>query len=63
MSIAAGSLQLTGNSFNEDKPQVELKAGVKKAVISGNLIAGAQRISIASPNSTNAQLGLNACDE
>ena len=57
----SGSLVLQGNSFAQDKKQVTLGAGVKKAVIMGNLIAGKARIDVAS-NATNVQQGLNACD-
>ena len=39
-----GSLLLRGCEFKEDKPQIELGEGVRRAVISDNLFAGKPRI-------------------
>ena len=59
ISADGGALVLQGNTFAQDKQQVALGTGVKKAIILGNILAGAQRISVAS-NRTNAQIGYNA---
>jgi len=40
-----GSVIVRGCEFRADKPQIELSEGVRRAVITGNLIKGAARIS------------------
>jgi len=39
-----GSLIVRGCEFREDKPQIELEDGIRRAIITGNLLAGSPRI-------------------
>ena len=56
-----GNLILQNNDFDEDKTQVELGAGVKKAVIVGNILTGKKRI--VDHGAKNVQMVANAFDE
>jgi hypothetical protein len=49
-----------GCEFRENKPQIELLDGVRRAVITGNLITGATRIK--RPSASGIQIGENAAD-
>ena len=54
----AGSLIVHASEFSQDKKQVEIFEGVKKAAISGNIAAGAVQI-IVHGNSSTTAIGLN----
>ena len=56
-----GSVLVRGCEFQENKPQVELGAGVRRAVITENLIRGKERITNNSKG--NAVIANNAADE
>ena len=57
----AGNLVLRGNTFEQDKVQVELGSGVAKAAIVGNVVKGKYRVKVASTE-TRVQAGLNVDD-
>lgn len=57
---SAGRLLVQGCDFQADLPQIELGAGVSKAVILGNMIKGSTRITNASPG--KVMIGYNADD-
>jgi hypothetical protein len=42
--VESGSVVIRGCEFQEDKSQIELRAGVRRAVIIGNLFTGRERI-------------------
>lgn len=44
LRVESGSLLVRGCEFQENKPQIELGEGVRRAVITGNLITGKPRI-------------------
>ncbi len=44
LQVAEGTVLVRGCEFREDKPQIELGAAVRRAVITGNVVAGAVRI-------------------
>ncbi len=44
LHVAGGSVIVRGCEFQADKPQIELGAGVRRAVVSGNLFTGKMRI-------------------
>ena len=44
MQASGGTLMVRGCEFQANKPQIELGAGVKRAVITGNVIRGRTRI-------------------
>ncbi len=48
----SGSLVVRGCEFQEDKPQIELGEGVRRAVITGNLFTGKARIANRSKGQT-----------
>ncbi len=54
----SGSVLVSGCEFRQSKPHIALGADVQKAVLMGNLFAGAPRIKNAS--SGDVQIGLNA---
>ena len=56
-----GSVLVRGCEFQENKPQVELGAGVRRAVITENLIRGKERITNNSKG--NVAIANNAADE
>ncbi len=58
-ALGTGSLILQGNTFSDDKNQVEIGPDMKKAVIMGNILTGSERITVVN-NATNVQIGLNA---
>src|SRR4029077_5199730 len=45
LQVRGGSVVVHGCEFRADRPQIELSDGVKRAVITGNLVKGALRIS------------------
>jgi len=55
-----GSLSVRGCEFQQDANQIEIGAGVRRAVVVGNLITGRTRIS---GEAKSTQVGLNAADE
>lgn len=57
----AGNLILRGNTFEQDKVQVELGSGVAKASIVGNVVKGKYRVKVASTK-TRVKAGLNVDD-
>ena len=58
LQVAGGTVLVRGCEFREDKPQIELGEGVRRAVISDNLFTGAARIVNRSKGSV--QVGNNA---
>lgn len=56
-----GSVIVRGCEFHENKPQVELGTGVRRAVITGNLFGGRERIT--NNSSGNAVIANNVSDE
>ena len=61
IEVEAGSIILSGNSFaDQGKRQVRLGKNVKKAIIFGNLVAGAKNITVDDPKATVVEMGLNA---
>lgn len=48
IDVLGGSVLIRGNLFQEDKPQVRLREGVSRAIISENLMQGEVRIESAS---------------
>lgn len=58
IQATGGSVLIRGCEFLRDAPQVHLAEGVQRAVITGNLIAGAERI--ANESSGIVQIGMNA---
>lgn len=61
IQAAGGNLIVRGCEFQEDKPQVELGAGVAKAVITDNLVRC--KLRMAKPAKGNIILNNNASDE
>ena len=59
LQIVGGSVLVRGCEFQEDKPQVELGEGVRRAVISENIVTGALRISNHSKVKLNSDIGGN----
>jgi hypothetical protein len=57
LQIVGGSVLVRGCEFQEDKPQVELGEGVRRAVISENIVTGALRISNHSKVKLNSDIG------
>lgn len=57
----SGSVIIRGCEFREDKPQVELGEGVRRAVITENLITGKPRITNRSPR--QVMVNNNAADQ
>jgi len=60
VSARAGTLLVRGCEFREDEPQIELHPDVRKAVITGNVFAGAARI--VNHSKGNVQIAANAAD-
>ena len=56
--VEGGTVLVRGCEFREDKPQIELGEGVRRAVISDNVFTGAARI--ASRSKGSVQIGNNA---
>ena len=44
LQVESGTILVRGCEFREDKPQIELGEGVRRAVASGNILTGAERI-------------------
>jgi hypothetical protein len=44
LQVESGTILVRGCEFREDKPQIELGVGVRRAVITGNVFKGAERI-------------------
>jgi hypothetical protein len=60
IQAAGGSLVVRGCEFREAKPQIELAEGVRRAVITDNLIRG--KVQIANGSKGSVQIGNNAED-
>jgi hypothetical protein len=58
LQVESGTVLVRGCEFREDKPQIELGEGVRRAVISDNVITGSARITNHSKGSV--QIGNNA---
>jgi hypothetical protein len=56
-ATGTGSLVVNGCDFKTNGPQVELSGNMKRAVISGNLFTGSERIL---GSAASLQVGLNA---
>ncbi len=54
----SGTLQVRGCEFRQDRPQIQLGEKVSRAVITGNVFTGKERI--ANQSKGNVQMGLNA---
>jgi hypothetical protein len=50
----AGTVMVQNCTFREDAPQVKLDAGVRRALVTGNILTGDTRIDNNSPNATIA---------
>jgi hypothetical protein len=61
LQVEGGSVIVRGCEFRANRPQVELEAGVRRAVITDNLITGRARISNQSKGTVNT--GNNAADQ
>ncbi|MDA1190292.1 MAG: hypothetical protein O3A46_01265 [Candidatus Poribacteria bacterium] len=61
IQATGGSLIVRGNEFRTNAPQVELGENVQRAVVIGNVITGAERIT--NRGAKSAQIGLNAATE
>mmetsp|Transcript_25949 Transcript_25949/g.41800 ORF Transcript_25949/g.41800 Transcript_25949/m.41800 type:complete len:167 (+) Transcript_25949:108-608(+) len=59
IQIKAGRLVLQGNEFGQDKAQVEAWEGVEKVVVTGNLFAAGEKITIRGGDTVKA-IGMNA---
>jgi len=55
-----GTVLIRGCEFRQDRPQIELGAGVRRAIIAENVFAGRQRI--VNRSQGNVQIGLNVSD-
>ena len=60
LKAEAGTLLVRGCEFQADKPQIELGAGVRRAVVADNVMRGKLRIANHSTNSV--QIANNAPD-
>ena len=60
LQIESGTVLIRGCEFRQDKPQIAMGAGVRRAVITGNVFTGPARISNASQGCV--QIGNNADD-
>jgi hypothetical protein len=58
LQVASGTVVIRGCEFREDKPQIELGEGVRRAVVSGNVLTGPARITNNSKG--NVKVGGNA---
>jgi hypothetical protein len=58
LQVKSGTVLVRGCDFRKDAPQISLDPDVKRAVITGNVFEGAQRITNNSKGSV--QIGLNA---
>jgi hypothetical protein len=65
LQVAEGTVLVRGCEFREDKPQVELGEGVRRAVIAQNVVAGDVRIANRSKGNVRIadNLGTNPSDE
>ena len=61
LQVEGGSVIVRGCEFQQNKPQIELGPGVKRAVITDNLIRGKQRIT--NRSKANVVINNNADDE
>ena len=61
IDATSGTLLVRGCEFREDKPQVRLGPGVKKAIVSDNVITGPLRVANEAKNA-NVQMHGNAAD-
>jgi putative cofactor-binding repeat protein len=61
IQASKGSLVVQGCEFQEAKPQIGIGAGVRRAVVTGNLIRGAMRIN--APQKNSIQIANNASDD
>lgn len=55
-----GTVLIRGCEFRDDRPQIRLGPDVRRAVIMGNVFAGAERID--NQSTGNVQIGLNAAE-
>ena len=60
LQIESGQVLIRGCEFQADKPQVELGEGVRRAVVSGNLMRG--RLQIRAPNRPGIVVKDNAAE-
>jgi hypothetical protein len=56
-----GTVLIRGCEFRQDRPQIELGAGVRRAIIAENVFAGRQRI--VNRSQGNVQIGMNVSDK
>ena len=61
LQVKSGSVMVRGCEFQRNKPQIELGADVRRAVITGNLITGKPRI--ANNSTGTVVIANNAADE
>jgi len=60
LQVAGGTVLVRGCEFRQPKPQIELKEGVRRAVITDNIIQGGLRVTNNSKG--KVQIGNNATD-
>jgi hypothetical protein len=58
LQAQSGTLQVRGCEFRQDRPQIQIGEKVSRAVITGNVFTGKERI--ANQSKGNVQMGLNA---
>jgi hypothetical protein len=56
----SGTILIRGCEFRQDRPQIQLGRDVRRAVITGNIFTGAQRI--VNESEGNVQIGLNSSE-
>ena len=61
LRVSGGSLIVRGCEFRAKKPQIELTGGVRRAIITGNLLTG--RPAIANRTKAWVEIGNNAADQ
>ena len=61
IQATSGTILVRGNEFRTDAPQVELGGEVDRAIVLGNVFAGAERIT--DHGAKSVQIGLNAASE
>jgi hypothetical protein len=61
LQVAGGTVLVRGCEFRQDRPQIDLAEGVRRAIITGNVFEGPARI--ANRSKGNVQIALNAGDQ
>jgi hypothetical protein len=61
IQAASGTVLVRGCEFQEDKPQIELAVGVRRAIVAENIVRGKLRVTNQSKGSVH--ISDNASDE